>query len=237
MVSSAAVLAALLIRPFVFAQAPDGPRPDSTPTITLDPERIVQLLRQPNGLEAAANLVGNFVTYGEPELWGDCNLATVVEHSSLGIVGTVTKERSWLSVTKERSWLSEDGDDIFTDVTVQVDKVLKGSAHSSVVVTIPGGLYHFSSGNTAQATTVEWRELQVGTRHLLLLTHDPYHGGLKPAVGVESLFRLPAHPGVPEPFAALDIRPHQIINGVKGMSADALIAAVQSLGVRRASSH
>jgi hypothetical protein len=163
----------------------------------------------------------------EPELWGDCNLATVVEQSSLGIVGTVTKERAWLS---------EDGDDIFTDVTVQVEKVLKGSAHGSIVVTIPGGLYRFANGNTAQATTIEWRELQVGTRHLLLLAHDSYHGGLKPAVGVESLFRLPTHGGVPEPFAALDHRPHQILDGVKGMSADALIAAVQILVLPSASS-
>jgi hypothetical protein len=66
----------------------------------------------------------------EPELRGDRNLPTVAEQSWLGIVGTVTKERAWLS---------EDGVDIFTDVTVQVEKVLKGTAQGSRVVIVPGG--------------------------------------------------------------------------------------------------
>lgn len=221
---SAALVIMLLIGQVAFAQAPDAPRPDPGQTTKLSPAHIVKLLRQPNGLEAAANLTGNFVINAQRELWGDGHLATVVEQSSLAIVGTVTKERAWLS---------EDGDDIFTDVTVQVEKVLKGSAHGSVVVTIPGGLYQFANGNTAQETTIEWRELQVGTKHLLLLTHDPYHGGLKPAQGIQSMFRLPAK-GVPEPFCALDFRVHQVNLDVKGMSTDALIAAVQAFAMRNA---
>lgn len=192
----------------------------------VSPERVVQLLRKPNGLEALANLTGNFVINGQRELWGDGDLAIQVAQSSLAIVGVITKERSWLS---------EDGDDIFTDITVRPEKVLKGSAQGLGRIYDFGGPYQFANGNTAQQTTIEWRELQVGTKHLLLLKHAPqFPTGLVPTNGIESMFRLSAQGGAPEPFAALDHNPHQVNDNVKGMTGDGLIAAVQSLALRKA---
>jgi hypothetical protein len=213
---AATLVSAFLAGQVVSAQASTASEPETGKTLT--PARIRQLLRQPNGLEAAANLTGNFVMNGQRHLWGDLDLPTLVSQSALAIVGTVTKEEARLS---------DDGDYIYTDVSVQPLKVLKGSAAGSVTFSIPGGLYRFANGNTAQVTTIEWRELQVGEKYILLLVRDN-QGRYIPTNGIESLFRFPADGSAPEPFAKRDNRPHQINNNVKGLTADGVISAIQT---------
>jgi hypothetical protein len=109
-----------------------------TRTKTLTPDQIADLLRELNGLEAAANIVGKFVINGQDHIWMPARLGPLVGFSPLIVVGRVTARVSHL--VHRASPL---GDDIYTDYTVEPERIMKGNASGTIVFRVHGGLIKF----------------------------------------------------------------------------------------------
>lgn len=185
---------------------------------SLSREKIAELLRKPNGLAAAANLVGTFVIDGQRPRWAYMNLANVVASSKLIIVGKI--------ISKE-SRLSDDGDDIYTDYVVAPEKIIKGKSVGSVTFSVYGGLIDFPNGTSAQITTLEWQQLQVGEKYALLLSQADDH--YYPANGVEALFKLSTSDGTVDAIAAHDRAPHKVGEEVKPLNVGSFLLRLQAL--------
>lgn len=217
------VIAIGLLGSFAVAQGNRPARPEETKTLSR--QKVAELLRQPNGLAMAANLVGKFVISGQGHLWSHTTLPNVVASSNLIVVG---------KITSRLSRLSEDGDDIYTDYTVEVERVIKGKASgSSASFTVHGGLIEFPNGTSAQVTTVEWQQLQMEQRYALLLRQEQ-DGRFYPANGLEALFRLSTPNEDVDALAAHDGKRHVIADEVKGLTASAFVAKLEAFASAKA---
>ena len=188
----------------------------------LGPDRIAQLLRQPNGLEKAANLVGTFEINGQLHLWSRYDLKTLTSASVAIVVGRIESASSYLA---------EDGDDIWTHYSVRPLRILKGNVGGGdFTLNVSGGRVTFATGNTAQITTIQWENIQVGQRYLFFLREtEPKDGTYSPINEIEGLYKLSTPDGKVEPFAAQESNPHPTLVEVAGLNEAAFLAKIQSL--------
>lgn len=197
------------------AQSATTPQPQR-----LSPEKIVDLLRQPNGLAEAAKLVGHFELNGQGRLWGHPNLNALIDSSDLIVVG---------KLTSAVSRLTDDGDDIWTDYELAPEKTIKGETLGNVEFTVPGGLITFPNGTSAEIITVQWQQLQIGQQYAVLLQKSPRNGRYDLANGLEALFTLSTHDGKVAPFASRGGKGSEpLANEVKNTSVSAFLQRLQS---------
>lgn len=186
---------------------------------TLSRDKIAELLREPDGLAAAANLAGKFVIDGQVRVWSITKLSTLVSSSSLILEA---------KIAARESRLVSNGDDIDTDYTVTPENIVKGKVSGGLSFTAHGGLIEFPNGTSAEITTVEWRQLQVGGKYVLFLRQEE-DGRYYPANGIEALFRLSTADGNVDALAAHDERHHIVNDEVKALSISAFRTRVQTL--------
>jgi hypothetical protein len=214
MACMAVLIAALFaVGSLAFAQSNTQKPAQPTGTKILSHERIAELLRQPNGLAAAANLVGKFVIDGQGRLWSHTSLQNMAASSNLVVVG---------KITLRESRLSEDGDDIYTDYLIETERIVRGKSSGSISFTAHGGLVEFPNGTSAQVTTIEWQQLQIGQKYAVLLSQEQ-DGRYYPANVLEALFKLSTADGNVDAFAAHDGKRHTITDEVKGLPANSFL--------------
>lgn len=137
------------------------------------------LLRRPGGLEVLAKREGAFVMKSSNELFSDVNLQTLVKESS---------EIVLVTIQNRTSRLLPGGDDIFTDYTFVPIEVFKGTLSKEPRFSAPGGKVTFENGTSAEITTIEWQNLQIGQQYILFLQNsgDKYRftNGIEAVVGI-----------------------------------------------------
>lgn len=190
--------------------------------VKLGPDRVAELLRQPNGLEKAANFVGAFEMYDQVRLWGRLDLKTLVSGSSAIVTG---------KVESASPHLCEDGDDIWTRYTVRPLLTLKGIVGGGdFTLSLRGGRVTFATVNTAQINTIESEHMQIGQQYVFFLQKAEIKGDTYSSTnGIEALFKLSTADGLVEPLAKHETGPHPVAAEVSGLSAVAFLAKVQGL--------
>lgn len=136
-----------------------GQQPDTRST-RADLVEVRTLLNRPGGLEILAKRRKHFLIDNQPELWSDLSLNTLMEASS---------EIAFVTIQSRSSRLISNGDDIVTDYVFQPIEVFKGTFSKNEMFSAPGGKVTFSNGTSAEISTIEWRNLKVGSQYILFL--------------------------------------------------------------------
>lgn len=189
----------------------------------ISPQKLTQLLREPNGWENAARLAGHISVDGELRSINTFDMKSAIARSELVAVGTVTTKKSEIF---------DDESEIFTNYTMHVNTLLKGTVNASgnVAFSIVGGYVCFANGTSAEITTMAWRYIEVGKPYLAFLyKSSPSEDTFSITGGVEGLGRLTSPAGGFELAADLDKgRPHAISDRPKSMTLSDLANMIKS---------
>lgn len=126
------------------------------------PDPVVVALRR-GGLKEAAKLKGNYVGIERTSDWGKYSLESLVQASSIIVVGT--------PILSSAKVVGVDNDRIVTEQLVRVDQVLKGNLHENglVTVAIPGGKVTFEDGTSAEIKTPDLGSVEQFGNYVLFL--------------------------------------------------------------------
>jgi hypothetical protein len=158
------ILTALFVLALIFTNAFTGVtqnQPQKSPDKS-EPKKLIEAIRR-GGYREAAKLKGHYVGTEDPNWdWANFNLEELTKRSAAVIVGVPQTSIAQLSPT---------GDQITTNYTVKVEKVIKGNlaANKVVEVSLLGGRVEFEDGTSAEIQTPDFERMQNGKRYILFL--------------------------------------------------------------------
>ena len=130
------------------------------PQKVLPPSELHKLLREPNGLAAAATLVGHLELSDDDEPRGS-TLSSMLTESSLVVEGTIAGSDARLT---------EDGDNLATDYVMQLSHVFKGKVGGGVVTfSARGGTIVFPNGTSAHVENVASDNIKTDRDYIVFL--------------------------------------------------------------------
>ena len=137
------------------------------------------------------------------------------------------------------SVLDDNGDDVFSRVTITPISVVKEKVDETFTLLIRGGKVVFPDGTSAQILTTETDSIKVNNRYLFFLTPiDLDAHEFRLTNGAEALFTF-SNSNSLQPVAATlkDDGGHPIVGEAKNMTAPALLARLPTLVADLAAGH
>jgi len=112
------------------------------------------------------------------------DLADLVNHSTMVIIGTAEKNTPTLS---------SDGKSISLDYSVRAEYIYKGKlkAGSLITVSLPGGRVRFDDGSVAEVMTPWFKKMQNGKTYALFLRSGAANGQFVTTGEAQGVFEIP----------------------------------------------
>lgn len=169
----------------------------------LDVQEVKQILWKPDAMRKLASVCGgHYVAEDTREPGGivEYSIETASARASLVLVG---------KVIAERAQLVHRGDDIYTNYTIQPEKVLKGTESSDVTVVVRGGKITFPNGDTAEINSIPSSHIADGGTYLFFLKKNA-DGNYWPLGQYQTIIGLDTSGSI-EPLAKYNTHRHHAI--------------------------